>query len=145
MRPDSCDVKERLTKSLGPLCLHDLHAQLPHRILPASDGFPKIFVMKVRILAGNFSGLLRRLQRSVGGFRSEVELAVAEGSITSHHLKRVNAEAWDGADGFREASAAEKHHQGMNTLWLVDVEVPELQTDPVLADQLRVLHLELWD
>lgn len=56
----------------------------------------------------------------------EVEFDVAPPAIGRNHLEGVDTETVDATDRARNSARAEELHHSVDTLWLVDVEVPEL-------------------
>lgn len=125
MRPNLCNIKQSPSEFFRPLRLHNLHIQLPNRILPPCNSIPQIQVMEVGIHSGHPGSFLSGEIFSVE-LRPEMELAVPEGAIGGYELEGVYAEASDGSNGAWNASRAEEMKQCVDAFGLVGVEVPEL-------------------
>lgn len=127
MRPNLGNVEQSPTKGLSPLGFHDLNIQFPDRVLATSNSIPEILSMVISISTSLLLSLFSRGKAGVTSLGTEVEFAVSGAARAVDELECVNAEAGDAADRVGETAAAEEMHQGVNTLGLVDVKVPELK------------------
>lgn len=127
VRPDLGDIKDGAAVGLGLLGLHHLDVELPLGVVTTQDGLEEVLVVEVGVDTSHASGLLRG--EVVGAQdRFKVELAVAELAVVAHQLEGVNTEAGHAACGLGQTTRAEDVHQGVDTLGLVAVEIPVLDT-----------------
>lgn len=127
MRPHLGDIKDGAAVALSLLGLHHLDVELPLGVVTAQDGLEEVLIVEVGVDTSHASGLLGG--EVVGAqHRSEVELAVAEFAVVTHQLEGVNTEAGHAACGLGQTAGAEDVHQGVDTLRLVAVEIPVLDT-----------------
>lgn len=84
MRPDLGYVKESASKGFGLAGFHDLNEEFPYRKLASVNGVPEVLVVVIGIGTGNLLCFLGRGEVRDALFRSEMELAVSEVSVTVH-------------------------------------------------------------
>lgn len=128
MRPYLGNVEQSPTKGLSSLRLHDLNIQLPDRVLAPSNSIPEIFSMVISIGTSLLLGFFSRGEAGMASLGTEMEFAVSGAPRAVDELEGVNAKAGYAADGVGKTAAAKEMHQGVYTLGLVDVKVPELRT-----------------
>lgn len=126
VRPDFGDIEESAAVCLSLLGLHHLHVQLPDWILSASNSVPQILIVEVSVHASHSSGVWACESGDTRNWL-EVEFHVAEPAIGCYHLECMHTEARNATDRVGEPSGTEEVHESVDTLGLVDVEVPELK------------------
>ena len=124
--PDLRDIKKGPTDTLSLLGLHNLKIELPDWIVFPGNRVPDVLIVVIGADTSRFSSFRGRGEVGRCVFGAEMPFAIAEITIIVDQLERVNTKTCDPANRVRQTSATEQVHQGVYTLWLVDVKVPEL-------------------
>lgn len=124
--PDLGDIKKSATVRLSLLGLHYLHIKLPSWKLSPRDGIPQVLGVEVGICPSHPCGLLFREMGDTLS-RPEVEFTVPEPATSCYHLEGMHTKTGHSPDRIRDTARSKQVHQRVDTLWLVDMEVPELE------------------